>query len=54
MGTSTKNKATGKKKVVIDKMMRDYSNEPFFIKKREEAFKFLEKAGLPESFAKKK
>jgi hypothetical protein len=54
MGTTTKNKATGKKKAVVDKTMKDYSNDPFFIKKREAALKLLKKTGLPESFTKKK
>ena len=30
------------------KKMRDYSKEPFFIKKKEEAIAFLEKHGLPD------
>lgn len=54
MGTSTKNRATGKKKTVVDKTMKDYANDPFFIKKREAALKLLKKTGLPDSFAKKK
>lgn len=54
MGTTTKNKAKAKKKIVVDKTMKDYSNDPFFIKKREAALKLLEKSGLPDSFAKKK
>jgi hypothetical protein len=54
MATTTKNRTTGKKKVVGDKTMKDYSNDPFFIKKREAALKLLKKTGLPSSFAKKK
>ncbi|MEP7371748.1 MAG: hypothetical protein ABI675_00070 [Chitinophagaceae bacterium] len=54
MADSTKKRATGKAKVVVDKNMRDYANDPFFIKKRETAEQFLKKAGLPKSFAKTK
>jgi hypothetical protein len=54
MATTTKNKATGKKKAVVDKTMKDYTNDPFFIKKREAALKLLKKTGLPNSFTKKK
>jgi len=50
--------AIGKKEktenVIIVKKMRDYSNEPAFKKKAEDAIKFLKKHGLPESFKKKK
>lgn len=49
---------TGKKgktdNITIVKKMRDYSNEPAFKKKAEDAIKFLKKSGLPESFKKKK
>jgi hypothetical protein len=34
--------------------MRDYSNEPAFIKKAENAIKFLKKHGLPKSLKKSK
>jgi hypothetical protein len=54
MGTTTKNKVTGKKKVAVDKNLKDYSNDPFFIKKRESALRLLKKSGLPDSFKKKK
>ena len=40
--------------VTIVKKMRDYSNEPVFKKKAEDAIKFLKKHGLPESIKKKK
>ena len=33
--------------------MRDYRQDPTFIKKAEEAKKFIKKNGLPESFKKK-
>jgi len=35
------------------KNMRDYSNDPFFKKKKEMGLALLEKQGLPESFKKK-
>ena len=54
MGTNTKNRATGKKKTIVNKTTNDYANDPFFIKKREEALKLLKKTGLPDSFTKKK
>jgi hypothetical protein len=41
-------------KITIVKELRDYSKDPFFIKKREEAIKFIEKHGIPEDFKKKK
>ncbi|WP_160290277.1 hypothetical protein [Flavihumibacter solisilvae] len=54
MASPTKKRATSKTKMTVDKDLRDYSNDPFFIKKREEAEKFLKRAGLPESFKTKK
>lgn len=42
-----------KSRVAVVKKMRDYSNEPAFKKKDEEAKAFLEKHGLPEAFTKK-
>lgn len=51
---SIKAKKTGVKvaKVVIDKSMRDYSNEPFFIKKADAAKKFIDQYGLPKQLLK--
>ncbi|WP_158085500.1 hypothetical protein [Niastella vici] len=40
--------------ITIVKKLRDYSNDPVFKKKAEDAIKFLKKHGLPESFKKKK
>jgi hypothetical protein len=51
--TTKKKKATKKVKVVVDKAIKDYSNDPYFIKKREKSLKLLKKTGLPESFTKK-
>ena len=52
------NKITDKKQthITIDKNMRDYSNEPAFVKAAERAAAFLKKHPLPKEFtqAKKK
>jgi hypothetical protein len=52
MGNTTKKKLTGKTKAVTDKSVKDYTNDPYFVKKREIASAFLKKAGLPDSFKK--
>jgi len=52
MGNTTKKKLSEKTKVVNDKSVKDYNNDPYFVKKREAAAAFLKKAGLPESFKK--
>ncbi len=54
MASTAKSRATLKKKSFTGKPVSDYANDPFFIKKREKALKFLKKAGLPESFGKKR
>lgn len=54
MATKTKKSATVKKKEVVDKTVKDYTNDPFFIKKREMASKLIKKTGLPKSFVGKK
>ena len=41
-------------KVVIVKKMKDYSKEPFFVKKAEDAKAILKKHGLPKSFSQDK
>jgi hypothetical protein len=41
-------------KVVIVKKMKDYSKEPFFIKKAEDAKAILKKYGLPKFLPKDK
>ena len=48
----TQKKITDKAKVVTDKTTMDYTNDPYFVKKREMAAVFLKKVGLPESFTK--
>ena len=52
MGNTSKKKVSGKAKVATDKTIKDYTNDPYFVKKREIASAFLKKAGLPESFTK--
>ena len=54
MATTTKKNPTRKARAVIDKTMKDYTNDPYFVKKREMSLKLLQKTGLPESFNKKK
>jgi hypothetical protein len=41
-------------KGAVSKDVKDYSNEPFFIKKAEAAKKRLEKVGFPKAFVAKK
>ena len=54
MANTTRNKSADKEKSIPDKTIMEYANDPFFAKKRENALKFIKKAGLPDSFAKKK
>lgn len=37
-------------KVIVDKTMRDYSKEEFFVKKAEKAREILKKYGVPKEF----
>lgn len=41
-------------KVTVKKNMKDYSNDPYFTKKLEQAEARLKKYGLPEELTKKK
>ena len=43
----------GKGNITVKKNMKDYSNEPYFVKKAEKAMAFLKKHGLPKSISKK-
>lgn len=52
MGKITKQKIKGKSRVATDTSISDYTNDPYFVKKREMASAFLKKVGLPESFKK--
>jgi hypothetical protein len=49
---STQTKRT--EKSVVSKKVKDYGNEPFFIKKANESQAFLEKHGFPEELLKKR
>ena len=53
MENITKKRASGKKKRNI-KTANDYSNDPFFIEKREMSLKVLRKSGLPDALNNKK
>jgi hypothetical protein len=54
MSTITINKGKSDKgNITVKKNMRDYSNEPYFVKKAEKAIAFLKKHGLPKSISKK-
>jgi hypothetical protein len=54
METTTKKRIARKPKANEAKSMGDYSNDPFFVKKREASLKILQKTGLPESFRARK
>jgi hypothetical protein len=47
-------KRTNSKKKPADDMVIKYANDPFFIKKRESAEKFIKKNGLPDAITRKK
>jgi hypothetical protein len=40
-------------KAVVNSAVRDYGNEPFFVKKANDSKLFLEKHGLPQAFQKR-
>lgn len=52
MNNITIKKQDSKVKKVATGAAKDYINDPYFVKKREEAAAFLRNAGLPESFKK--
>lgn len=39
-------------KVKIDPNIRDYGNDPYFVKKGEESMEFMKKAGFPKDLLK--
>ncbi len=41
-------------KAVIKSTVKDYGNEPFFVKKANDSKQFLEKHGLPKAFQKRR
>jgi len=56
MPASKKNKKTTNKKIhgIIDPSVRNYGNDPYFVKKANEMKELIEKVGLPKEFYKKK
>ncbi len=34
-------------KVIVNERMKDYSNEPYFVEKKEKAWQLIKKHGLP-------
>ena len=54
MENTKKGKQRSKVKEVDPKAVKDYVNDPHFVKKREIAAAFLKKVGLPEPFKKSK
>jgi hypothetical protein len=47
MAVIKKNKGKVRTRIPIDRSMRDYSNDPVFVRKAEEATAFLKEHGLP-------
>lgn len=48
---TSKNKASKSRKLpkaIVSKEVKDYGNDPFFVKKANQSQKFLEKQGFPE------
>jgi hypothetical protein len=55
MNTGKKDKNVKKLgNAIISDKVRDYGNDPFFVKKAEESKKFLEKHGFPKELLEKK
>lgn len=52
MSNTAKKNLKGKARIVTDDTIKNYTNDPYFVKKRETAEAFLKKAGLPPSFSK--
>lgn len=48
--TKTRRKHKHLPGITVDPNMPDYSKDPFFIKKAEEARAFIERVGLPKEF----
>lgn len=49
----TKNNLSETPKVIISSSVRDYGNDPYFIKKADESKIFLEKHGFPKGLPKR-
>lgn len=53
MAVIKKNKGKVRTSIQIDKSMKDYSNDPVFVRKAEEAKAFLKEHGLPKELVEK-
>jgi hypothetical protein len=53
MTNKNKHQQKGRSNVVVSPTVRDYGNEPFFIKKANDSKQFLEKHGFPKAFQKR-
>jgi hypothetical protein len=42
-----------KSKVIVNSKVKDYGNDPFFVKKANDSKSFLEKHGFPKAFQKR-
>lgn len=54
MITESKKTAQRKSKVKVSNKVKDYGNDPFFVKKAKESKEFLEKHGFPKELVLKK
>lgn len=50
MANENKQQKKGSSKAVVNSCVRDYGNEPFFVKKANDSKWFLEKHGFPKAF----
>ena len=53
MASEKKHIQKGSSKGVVNSTVRDYGNEPFFVKKANDSKQFLEKHGFPKAFQKR-
>ncbi len=50
MASEKKHIQKGSSKAIVNSSVRDYGNEPFFVKKANDSKEFLQKHGLPKAF----
>jgi hypothetical protein len=53
MASQNRNPQKGRTKTVVTATVRDYGNEPFFVKKADNSKLVLEKHGFPKAFQKR-
>lgn len=53
MTNKNKLQQKGSSKAVVNSTVRDYGNDPFFVKKANESKQFLEEHGFPKAFQKR-